>query len=105
MMAEMTDKQRRWFAGVFDALATVEFIEDQGPNKRYKVMRVQIGPVKESVANRLVDYLGNGWMNHGDTFELRGMAACRGLFIEIWGDITLDTRKMINAELRKAKGQ
>ena len=102
-MAEMTANQRLWFTGVFDALGKVEVVPRKGPSKDYIQMIVWVGPVKESVASRMVDFLGNGWIQNGNAFELRGYAACRGLFQELWGSLSSDTKREINARIREYK--
>lgn len=102
-MAEMTDSQRRWFAGVFEAVGSITIVDGVGPRTKYKAMQIDIGPVRGTVADRLVDYLGNGWVQEGDHFQLRGHAACRGLFEEIWKIVTPDTRTLINEKLRAWK--
>ena len=106
-MAEMTTTQRHWFAGVMDATMDLKVYHDQGPTKKYVQMEVTLGPFggRASVADRLVDFLGNGWVQDSQGFELRGYAACRGLFEEVWKDITSDTRRTINNALKYYKAQ
>lgn len=106
-MAEMTPKQRLWFAGVVDATLDVRVIPMEGPRNKYTQLVVRLGPFggRESVADRLVDFLGNGWVQDSQGFELRGYAACRGLFEEVWKDITSDTRRTINNALKYYKAQ
>ena len=106
-MAEMTTTQRHWFAGVMDATMDLKVYHDQGPTKKYVQMEVTLGPFggRASVADRLVDFLGNGWVQNGHYFQLRGYEACRGLFQEVWGDLTHDTRAQINGTIRHYKAE
>ena len=104
-MSTMTKEQRLWFAGVLDATLSVKSVVTETRGKQFQTMQVKVGPVSESAINRMIDFLGNGWIQEGQYFELRGYAACRGLFQEVWGDICTDTRQAINKAIRVYKSK
>jgi hypothetical protein len=93
-----------WAAGMIDASGRVIASVEQGPTRTYAALSLVVVCNRFDAHARMMSAANNGERLQDDkAFLLSGYAAVRGFLAEVWPWLTNDTKREINAEIRKYK--
>ena len=97
-----TDELLIWAAGVLDGNGKFHARTVQGPTKPYIEVSIELHPGRPSTLTRLQKALNNGTI-HGNLFIMSGVAAFRGAVEALWPYLSIDSKREVNAILRRIK--
>jgi len=93
-----------WAAGMIDGCGVVVATIEQGPTRTYAALSLIVVSKRFDAHARMMSAAGNGERLEDDKgFLLSGYAAVRGFIAEVWPWLTADTKREINAEIKKYK--
>ena len=91
-----------WAAGMLDGCGVVVATIEQGPTRTYAALSLVIVSKRSDALARIIGAAANGEVLE-NAFLLSGYAAVRGFIAEVWPWLTADTKREINAEIKKYK--
>jgi hypothetical protein len=93
-----------WAAGMIDGCGVVVATIEQGPTRTYAALSLVVVCKRRDALSRMISAVSNGEILEDDTgYLLSGYAAVRGFIAEVWPWLTADTKREINAEIKKYK--
>lgn len=91
-----------WAAGMIDGCGMVVATIEQGPTRMYAALSLVIVSKRPAAVARMMSAVSNGEVLEG-AYLLSGYAAVRGFIAEVWPWLAADTKREINAEIKKYK--